>query len=155
MASLKRMPGPSRVSEDSAERAAVQRLRTYFRGLDAGSTASRACELRDSSGRLLAVPAPLLEVLIQATEELARGGAVAVVPIARELTTQQAADLLNVSRQYLVRLVDDGKLPCVRTGSHRRLQLEDVLGFKAKRDRERADTLDELTRLHEELGGYE
>lgn len=79
----------------------------------------------------------------------------AVVPISQELTTQQAADLLNVSRQYLVRLVDEGKLPCVRTGSHRRLLLEDVLRYKAERDREREDTLDELTRLHEDLGGYD
>ena len=91
----------------------------------------------------------------QATEQLARGAAVAVVPISQELTTQQAAELLNVSRQYVVRLVDEGKLPCVRTGSHRRLLLEDVLRFKKERDREREETLDELTRLHEDLGGYE
>jgi excisionase family DNA binding protein len=70
------------------------------------------------------------------------------------MTTQQAADLLNVSRQYLVRLLDDGKLPYDRTGKHRRLKMEDVLAYKKQRDLERDNKLDEIAKLTEELGGY-
>lgn len=71
------------------------------------------------------------------------------------MTTQQAADLLKVSRQYLVRLLDEGKIPYDRTGKHRRLKIEDVLAYKQKRDAERDQSLDELAKLTEELGGYE
>jgi len=88
-------------------------------------------------------------------EVLARGDALTIVPVGAKMTTQQAADLLNVSRQYLVRLLDRGDLPHDRTGKHRRLKIEDVLAYKQKRDRERDDKLDELARLTDELGGYD
>ncbi|CAN5920174.1 hypothetical protein BH11MYX4_BH11MYX4_05390 [soil metagenome] len=73
----------------------------------------------------------------------------------KEVTTQQAADLLNVSRQYLVRLLDEGRIAFRRTGKHRRLRIEDVLAFKDKRDKDRSAGLRELSQLTEELGGYD
>lgn len=76
-------------------------------------------------------------------------------PIGREVTTQQAADLLNISRQYLVRLLDEGRIPYRKTGKHRRLRIEDVLSFKEKRDKDRRAGLRELSRMTEELGGYD
>ena len=66
-----------------------------------------------------------------------------------------AADLLNVSRQHLVRLLDERKLPHTKTGKHRRLRIKDVLAFKTKRDKNRAAKLDKLTRLSKDLGGYD
>jgi excisionase family DNA binding protein len=78
-----------------------------------------------------------------------------VVPVGREVTTQQAANVLNVSRQYLVRLLDDGRIPFRKTGKHRRLRIEDVLSFKEGRDAERRTSLRELSRLTQELGGYD
>jgi excisionase family DNA binding protein len=88
-------------------------------------------------------------------EVLARGDSLTIVPVGKELTTQQAADLLNVSRQYLVRLLGEGRIPYTRTGKHRRLRIEDVLTFKEQRDRERGAALDELTRMSQEIGGYD
>jgi excisionase family DNA binding protein len=106
-------------------------------------------------GQTIELSASLLEVLARAAEVLAAGDAVTIVPVGQELTTQQAADLLNISRQYLVRLLDNGELPHTKTGRHRRLRIEDVLAYKSKRDDERLATLRELTELTEEVGGYD
>ena len=62
--------------------------------------------------------------------------------------------MLNVSRQYLVRLIDEKKIPCTRTGRHRRLKIEDVLAFKKQREGERQDALDELIAIGEEMDLY-
>lgn len=78
-----------------------------------------------------------------------------VMRVRDELTTQEAADLLNVSSQYLVRLLDEGKIAYTRTGTHRRVRIDNVLDYKRQRDRELDKSLDELTRLTEEFGGYD
>lgn len=88
-------------------------------------------------------------------EVLARGDSITLVPVGRELTTQQAAELLNVSRQYLVRLLEEGRLKFRKVGKHRRLRIEDVLSFKETRDKDRRAGLRELSRPTEELDGYE
>lgn len=107
------------------------------------------------SGKEIPLPEPMFHLLARMAEVLARGDAVTIVPVGRELTTQQAADLLNVSRQYLVRLLDDKELPFTRTeGKHRRLRIEDVLAYKTKRDREREVGLDELAAMTQDMGGY-
>ena len=70
------------------------------------------------------------------------------------LSTQTAADFLNVSRQYLVRMVDAGELAAMKVGSHRRLRAADVAAFKAVRDAKRTTALNRLTERSEEAGGY-
>lgn len=101
------------------------------------------------------IPPSMLHVLGQVAEVMARGDAVAVLPVCQEITTQQAADLLNVSRQYLIRLLDEGRIPFRRTGKHRRLRVSDVLSYKSARDQDRRAGLRELSRLTEDFGGYE
>jgi excisionase family DNA binding protein len=112
-------------------------------------------DLIGPTGRRHRIPQAVVHGLARIVEVLARGDALTIVPVGAVMTTQQAADLLNMSRQYLVRLLDDGKIPYDRTGKHRRLKIEDVLAYKQKRDRERDEKLDELARLTEELGGYD
>jgi excisionase family DNA binding protein len=104
------------------------------------------------SGEQLALPESLYHLLARLIEVLARGDAVTIAPIGKELTTQQAADVLNVSRQYLLRLLDESRLPFSRVGTHRRLKIEDVLAYKAQRDAEREAKLDALAALSEEIG---
>jgi len=107
------------------------------------------------AGEQIPLPEPMFHLLARMAEVLARGDAVTIVPVGQELTTQQAADLLNVSRQYLIRLLDAHELPFTRTGGkHRRLRIEDVLVYKAKRDHEREEGLDELAALTQDMGGY-
>ncbi len=114
-----------------------------------------ACKLVGPSGEEISIPDSVFYVLERVAEVMARGDSITVVPVGKEMTTQQAADLLNVSRQYLVRLLDDGRIPYTKTGKHRRLRVEDVLTFKEQRDRDRKAGLDELVRMSEEFGGYE
>jgi excisionase family DNA binding protein len=113
------------------------------------------CQLCGPKGENIPLPETVFHVLERVVEVMARGDSITVVPVGREVTTQQAANLLNVSRQYLVRLLDEGRIPFRRTGKHRRLRVEDVLSFKEKRDRDRRAGLRELTRMTEEFGGYD
>ncbi|MGH7284915.1 MAG: helix-turn-helix domain-containing protein [Polyangiaceae bacterium] len=113
------------------------------------------CKLVCPKGETLAIPASVFYVLERVAEVMARGDSITVVPVGKELTTQQAADLLNVSRQYLVRLLDEKQLPFTKTGKHRRLRIEDVLSFKENRDRNRRAGMRELSQLTQEFGGYD
>lgn len=101
------------------------------------------------------LPNALRDALRESLAVLLAGGVPTVVTKERELSTQDAAALLNVSRQYVVRLVEKGVLPAAETeGGHRRLRLEDVLAYRKARDAERASALDELEALSEAYGGY-
>ena len=113
------------------------------------------CQLVGPDGNTLPLPAPVFQLLSHVVDVLARGDAITIVPVGKELTTQQAANVLNLSRQYLVRLLDEGRIPYTRTGKHRRLRVEDVIAFKQMRDRERRAKLDDLAQLSEDAGGYD
>ncbi len=112
------------------------------------------CQLVGPKGESIPLPESVFYVLERVAEVMARGDSITVVPVGREVTTQQAADLLNVSRQYLVRLLEEGRIPYRKTGKHRRLRIEDVLEFKEKRDKDRRAGLRELSRMTQEFGGY-
>jgi len=101
------------------------------------------------------LPSAALHLLIRVLTHMANGHAVTVMPIQAELTTQQAADLIGVSRPYLVRLLEEGKIPFHKVGTHRRVRAVDVIQYKARRRGDNKRLPDELTREAEELGlGY-
>jgi excisionase family DNA binding protein len=144
---------PVRVPDD--QRASVVALSSALDGLaHRPRRRAQGCQLVGPDGVRVDVPEAVFHVLVRVAEVMARGDAITVVPVGRALTTQQAADILNVSRQYLVRLLDEGRLPFSRTGKHRRLKIEDVLSFKAARDADRRRALDDLTAESEAVGGY-
>lgn len=136
------------------QKAAIAALSEMLGGLAHGESKRLPCQLVGPKGGHIAIPESVFYVLARVAEVLARGDAVTVVPVEKEITTQQAADILNVSRQYLVRLLDERKIPFTKTGKHRRIRMEDVLHFKGKRDAEREAALTELTRLTEDYQGY-
>ena len=100
----------------------------------------------------IALPTASVRLLMQVLSELGKGRAVSVAPTDVEVTTQQAADLLNVSRPYLVGLIDKGELPVRKVGNQRRLPLADVLEYKDRTRANRLEALRELTALDQELG---
>lgn len=83
--------------------------------------------------KLVVVPADLHRVLLQVVAVMSQGLAVSIIPQTVQLTTQQAADLLGVSRPTLIKLLDDDQIPFERVGTHRRLQLRDVLEYRERR----------------------
>jgi excisionase family DNA binding protein len=85
---------------------------------------------------------------------MALGQAVAVVPKERELTTQQAANFLNVSRPYLINLLEQGEIPYIQVGSHRRVLFDDLKKYKQQRDTERSKFLQQLIEITEEADLY-
>jgi excisionase family DNA binding protein len=97
------------------------------------------------------LPAGAVKLLMAILEDMASGRAVTIVPQNAELTTQQAADFLNVSRPFLVQLLEQRKLPCRLVGTHRRLRFEDVLRYKETIDADRRKVLDQLAAEAQDL----
>lgn len=90
------------------------------------------------------LPASAIQLLMDVLVNISQGNAVQIVPVLAELTTQQAADILLVSRPYLVKLLNEGKIEHRKVGSHRRIRYNDLLKFKALEERARKSVLDEL-----------
>jgi excisionase family DNA binding protein len=110
----------------------------------------------DNKAHQVELPTSALRLLMDVLAELAEGNAVRVVPVHAELTTQEAADLLNVSRPHLVKLLEEGELPFHKTGKHRRVRFADLMQFKSARERASEDAMRELAAQAQELGmGYE
>lgn len=104
----------------------------------------------------LPVPDEAMQLFAELLAQLAKGNLVRILGMDSELTTQEAADLLHVSRPYLIQLLEKGVLPFRQVGSHRRVRYQDVLDYKMRDDAERRKALDELTRQAQELHlGYD
>jgi len=91
------------------------------------------------------LPMSAFRLFIDILANLSQGNAVQVVPVHAELTTQEAADLLMVSRPYFIKLLDEGKIPYRKVGTHRRVRYSDLLDFKSKEEQQREAALDELS----------
>lgn len=140
-------------AEEQAQFAALSRALADMERT--GKHATPDCKLVGPTGTPIAIPESVFYLLERIVQVMSMGDSITVVPVGKEVTTQQAAALLNVSRQYLVRLLDEGRMPFRRTGKHRRVRVEDVLAFKQARDSERRKGLRELSELTQELGGYD
>ena len=101
------------------------------------------------------IPEPLYNILLQVIGYMKEGKGVSVIPVMKELTTQQAANILGVSRPFLVGLLNQREIPFHKTGTHRRIYLKDLLDYQKRRDRDRKRILDELAKKAAAEGDYD
>ena len=105
-----------------------------------------------SPGGRVKLPVSALRLLVRILEEMARGNAVTVIPVHAELTTQEAAEMLNISRPSLIQVLDEGKIDYRRVGTHRRVRFESLMKYKRGAEAARRVALKELAAYDQELG---
>ena len=113
--------------------------------------------LRGSNGESdeLVLPGHVLQILLDVLSEVSKGNAISLIPHHQEISTQEAANLLNVSRPFVVGLLEKDEIPFRKVGAHRRLLLTDVLAYREKTRQRRVQTLDELATVSQEMDmGY-
>lgn len=98
----------------------------------------------------LVLPGHVLQILLDVLSEMSKGNAISLIPHHQEVSTQEAASLLNVSRPFLVGLLEKGEIPFRKVGAHRRVLLTDILEYKERCDHQRAEALDELAAFSQE-----
>jgi excisionase family DNA binding protein len=136
--------------EIEAARTAVEQLRDLH--LVEGRTTVPLRAMEDSAEAVVELPRAAFDLLLDMLSQLASGHAVTIVPVHAELTTQQAADLLNVSRPFLISLLEQGKIAFRRVGNHRRIRFDDLIQYRRTQQQESkaamADLAAEAQRLN-------
>ena len=119
-------------------------------------TSSKAIEIEVSGEKEhVKIPVSAFKFLNTILEHMAQGKAISIIPSDAEVTTQQAAEMLNVSRPHVVKLLEEGELPFHKVGTHRRIKLKDLEKYRAKMEKEREEALTELAKQAQELDmGY-
>jgi excisionase family DNA binding protein len=147
------LPKPPSDKEAEEARAALRQLAPLLR-----RKASRAVKVRaDADGPEVSITLPreAFEFFVEMLGQMANGKAVTLVPVHAELTTQQAAELLNVSRPFLIRLLEQKKIPYRKVGTHRRVLVSDLMAYKHQDDEKGKAVLDELSSEAQKHGlGY-
>lgn len=131
--------GSNPVAAPESERDTIARVEEYL--LRQRGTMAK---LVGPDGETIELPASAYEVLRAAIHQLSLDNAVSIVPVHKQLTTQQAADLLNISRPFLIQLLERGEIPFERVGTHRRLKFGDVMAYRDRRAAEEEAAIDQL-----------
>src|SRR5579859_2733207 len=142
---------PGDVDAEVAKRAA-RRITDYLRNHPQDDLFEALGEVGGDDA--LVIPRPTAILFAQILDALAEGRGVQIIPKQAELTTQQAADLLHVSRPYLIRLLESGQIPYRKVGRHRRITFEALIEYKRHDDLKRRAAADDLAQLSQELGVY-
>lgn len=148
---LAQLHPPPNVQDSQIAREATARIVPFVRAHKPLQV--RIVEAEDQEPLIL--PAGAVALLKDILEAMADGHSITMIPHHTELTTMEAADILNVSRPYLIKLLESGKIRFRKVGTHRRITMEDLMAYKEKSARQSRAAMDELVALSEELGLYD
>lgn len=141
--------------EDAKKAESVMRNVSHFDGKNKASNFEFTLVLQNNS-RNLQLPSHFMPFLMGVLNEIAHGNAVTLVPSNKEFTTQEAADILNVSRPFIIKVLESGEIPFYKIGTHRRIRAKDLMSFKKKLKEKSENALDELSKMaQEDKLGYE
>src|SRR5688572_29218325 len=140
------------VAAAPADQELLEDIEALLRRASEEAPASQRPRLVGSDGDAIELPEPIFRLLRQIVPHLKKGHALTLVPLHKELSTQQAADLLNVSRPFLIGLLERGEIPYTKVGKHRRIRFGHLITFKRARDAGRRQTLRRLTQLGQDFG---
>ena len=135
------------ISVSAAQEGQIRELRRLVQ--------SGGAKLVGPDGRQIPLPEPVHDLLLMILKNLQCGKAITIVPEHQQLTTQRAANILGVSRPFLVGLVEKGEIPFHMVGSHRRIYLRDLLDYKRRRDSARHEAINNIARAEMEAGTYD
>lgn len=149
MNKLEELQKPTK-SEQKIAHASYATLAAALNRIQAGDT---EIELEETNDRIT-LPYKALKLLGDVLKAMSEGRPISIVPLATEVTTQKAAEILGCSRPHLVKLLEDGKIAFVKVGKHRRIRFEDVMRYKEKMKQEQKQHLIDMMRADEEEGLY-
>ena len=141
-----------RLPDESEIRHAEQLRRIVASQVSERGSTELSLSLTNGELATVTLTPPLTASLLEMLHLVSSGRGFRMVPVEADLTTQQAADLLNVSRPFLVKLLDGNEIPFTKTGRHRRVRANDLLSYKERRDATRSKALDRLARIDAEEG---
>jgi excisionase family DNA binding protein len=137
----------ARIAQDS-----VQPLAAMLRNDQGDASVHMRVRTYGDADTDVALPRAAMLLVLSALQELAKGKSIALLSVDDELTTQQAADILRVSRPFLIKLLEEGRMPCRRVGAHRRIPARDVLRYMAEDRTRREQVMEKLVEETERLG---
>lgn len=154
MTAIRHRTALSAAAPPTAEEAELARTSSRVLAACLGEGETAHLHVHDGS-EVIEIPVKALRMLVDILANMAEGRAVGIMPANAELTTQQAADLLNVSRPHLVSLIESGRIPFHKVGTHRRIYAKDIVDYRKRRDEEGLAALEELAAQAQELDmGY-
>lgn len=136
------------------QRTALESYHTLAASLDQLITEFPEIEI-DETEEKIRIPISALKFLARILKEISQGNPVSIVPIATEITTQAAAELLGCSRPHIVKLLESGKIPFNKVGKHRRIRYEDLVAYKKEMKALQRQKIQELMELDEDTGLYD
>ncbi len=149
------IPEPTQQDVEMARSASsVLRAHAETLGLTEGSVGQLRVQV-DADGDLIELPPMVTRLLQIVLEHMAAGHPISIMPLEAEMTTQQAADMLGVSRPFFIKLLEQGAVQHRKVGRHRRIRVADLLAYRKQNQAARSAALDELTQIGQELGDYQ
>ena len=132
----------------------MESYRTLAQAIDHLHTENPEIEIEETKDKIR-IPLNALKLLVKILKVTSQGKPISIVPIAAEMTTQAAADLLGCSRPHLVKLLEEGEIPFLKVGRHRRVKFEDVVGYKKRMKEKQKELLIKIMEADEESGLYD